>query len=412
MRRVLRALHATVCAAALLAAAPPSARAQIVLVEGDRATLALSGYLRALTGLQDRGYDVPGLDRTSGFHGQVARLKWRVDAGRFVVDVHDRLQTRITSADGRGPALGFGVSVVPGRSVDLSTDLVTQPRLQLRHDIDRLSLGIRTPAADLTVGRQPITWGISTLFPVADLWTAFSPFELDTEEKPGIDAVRALFYPAEGLEMDAVVADRGSLEHLSAGVRATWGLPSADVWAGAGKLWDRVMAMGGVTVLRDETRFRAEAVLPFALNGERGVERPRATAGLDWIRGRLSLTGEVHYNGVGAAGASEYVAQLGSPHLLRGESYLLGRHYAGAAASWAPDEEGRLRLVLSALVNVGDGSAAVTPVMNYDLGPATSLSLGGLLSIGETPVITPPPALRSEFGAYGDLLFTRLSIYF
>ena len=408
MRPVLRGL----CALALLAAAPASATAQIVLAEGEGATLSLSGYLRALTGLQDRGFDVPGVERRSGFHGQVVRLKWRVEAGRFVLDVHDRLQARLTSGEGEGPAVGFGVSVVPGRTVDLSTDLVAQPRLRIWHDLDRLSLGIRTPVADLTLGRQPITWGISALFPVADLWTAFSPFELDTEEKPGIDAVRALFYPADGLEMDAVVADRGSLEHLSAGLRATWGLPSADLWAGAGKLWDRAMLMGGVTFLRDETRLRAEAVLPFALEGEGGPERPRATLGVDWIRGRLALTGEAHYNGVGAAGTAEYLPQLQAPGFLRGESYLLGRYYVGGAGSWAPDEEGRLRLALSTLVNVGDGSAALTPVLDYDLGPATSVSLGGLLSFGETPVLALPPRLRSEFGAYGDLVFTRVSVYF
>ncbi len=52
--------------------------------------------------------------------------------------------------------------------------------------------------------------GISNIFPIADLWAQFSPFELDTEEKPGADAVRALHDPASGLEWDIVVADRGT----------------------------------------------------------------------------------------------------------------------------------------------------------------------------------------------------------
>lgn len=394
---------------ALAAAAP--APGQIVLLGDDDATLALSGYLRFLTGLHDRGYDVPGLERSSGFHGEVVRLKWRLEAGRYVLDVHDRFQARVSSGGGDGPALGFGVGAPPGRAVDLSTDFIARDGLRVWHDVDRLSLGIRTDVADVTLGRQPITWGISSMFPIADLWAAFSPFELDTEEKPGIDAVRALFYPGDRVEVDAVVADRGSLDDLSAGVRATWGLESADVWAGAGKFWDRAMAMGGVTLLFDETRLRAEAVLPVRLD-DAAVERPRATLGLDWIRGRLSLAGEAHYNGLGAAGPDGYVGQAESPGFARGESYFLGRSYLGAAGSWAPDEEGRLRVVASALVNVGDGSAAITPILDYDLGPATSVSVGGLISFGETPVITLPPRLRSEFGAYGSLLFTRVSIYF
>lgn len=389
----------------LAAAAPSPAPAQIVLLDGDDGRATLSGYLRSLTGLHDRGYEAFGAERRSGFHGEVVRLKWRVERGPLVLDVHNRLQARIASGEGDGPVLGFGVSAVPGRSVDLSTDLLDVPGLRLWHDIDRLSLAVRTAAADLTLGRQPITWGISSLFPVADVWAAFSPFELDTEEKPGIDALRALFYPVDGLEVDAVVADRGSIDHLSAGVRATLGLPSADLWAGAGKLWDRGMLMGGVAVLFDETKARAEAVFPFD-----GL--PRVTLGFDWIRGRLTLSGEAHYNGTGAADADAYVLQAGEPEFLRGESYFLGRYYLGGVASWAPDEAGRLRLALSALVNVGDPSAALTPILDYDLGPATSVSVGGLVSLGRTPVLAPPPSLRSEFGAYGDLAFTRVSVYF
>lgn len=395
----------TAAAALALAGAPGSASAQIVLLVDDGTRATLSGYLRSLTGLHDRGFELPGSDRRSGFHGEVVRLKWRLETGRFVLDVHDRLQARVTSGEGQGPVLGFGVSAVPGRSVDLSTDLIAQPGLRVFHDIDRLSLGIRTDAVDLTLGRQPITWGTSTLFPVADLWTAFSPFELDTEEKPGIDAARALFYPVAGIEVDVVVADRGAIEHLSAGARATWGLPSADVWLGGGRFWDRGMAMGGVVLLFDETKARAEAVFPFD-----GL--PRVTLGFDWIRGRLALSGEAHYNGTGAADADAYIAQAAEPELTRGESYFLGRYYLGAAGSWAPDEAGRLRLALSTLVNVGDPSAALTPILDYDLGPATSLSLGGLVSFGQTPIATPPPSLRSEFGAYGDLVFTRVSVYF
>lgn len=387
-----------------LAAWPAGVGAQIVLFENDDATVGLSGYVRSLTGLHDRGYDLPLGERESAFHAEVMRVKWRLEAGRFVLDFHQRLQATVNGGAGEGPALGFGVGVLPGRAADLSTELLAGTGFRVWHDVDRLSLAVRTPIADFTVGRQPVTWGTSSIFPVADLWAAFSPFELDTEEKPGIDAVRALFYPAEGLEMDAVLADRGGPDDLSAGLRATLSLPAMDLWAGAGKMWDRAVGMAGITLLFDETRVRAEGVFP-------ADERPRATAGLDWIRGRLSLTGEAHYNGAGSGDPDGYMATSQAPAFRRGETYFLGRTYLGGAASWSPDEEGRVRLALSALVNAGDGSAAITPIFDYDLGPATSLSAGALVSFGETPVLL-PPAFRSEFGAYGDLLFTRVSVYF
>jgi hypothetical protein len=403
---------------------PGSLHAQFTLFAGDATRLSLGGYIRALTGIHDLGYRVPesplttATPRRSGFHGQVIRLKWQLEGGRgdagsgttWRVHVHDRIQARVSSAPVGSQVVGFGVSAVPGRSLDLETVFVDEPGLRAWHDLDRLSLAVHTAAADVTVGRQAITWGVSGIFPVADLWTRFSPFELDTEEKPGIDAVRLLAYPLSGLEVDAVIADRGRAEDLSIGLRATYGLPDADLWAGAGKFWRELMAMGGVTWLLDQARFRAEAVLPWNLDaGE--FERPRATLGIDWIRGTVAVTGEYHYNGIGAA-ADSYVEALQDPRVRRGETYYLGRHYLGGLVSWSPDRENRLNLALNALANLEDPSAALTPLLSYDIGQATRIALGGLISFGDSPSFLPLPAFPSEFGAYGTLGFTQVSVYF
>lgn len=412
-------------ALALVAFLPTAADAQFTLAEGDAATLTLGGYVRTLTGIHDRGYSIPetpfsaATPRQNGFHGQVARVKWQLEGGpgtagagtRWRVDVHNRVQTRISSVETGDQVVGFGVSAVPERLLDLESDLVNEPGLRVWHDIDRLSLAVYTDVADITVGRQAITWGTSGLFPVADLWARFSPFELDTEEKPGIDAVRVLVYPGAGWELDAVIADRGRAEDLSAGIRGTYGLASADLWMGAGKFWREVMAMGGLTFLLDEAKLRAEAVLPWDLDAD-ALQDPRVTLGVDWIRGTLMLTGEYHYNGIGATPDS-YLQALQDPRVRRGETYYIGRHYLGGLVTWSPDRENRLSLALNALTNLEDSSLAVTPMLSYDLGQATRFALGGLLSFGEAPSFTTlPPTFPSEFGAYGTLGYTQLSIYF
>ncbi len=395
---------------------PGDGTAQTAIQSEGPLRFGLGGYIQTFTGIHDRGYDLPDLPgtptgpRTSGFHSQVVRLQGHVEGKGWRLDVHDRLQARITTGSGTGPAIGLGVSTIPDRLVDTESRLLDEPGLRLWHDIDRLSLSLFTPAADITVGRQPITWGISGIFPVADLWARFSPFELETEEKPGIDAVRALFYPRPGLEMDAVLAHRGSREDLSAGIRATRSFPSADAWVGAGKFWRQAMAMGGVTLLLDQARIRGEIVVPWDLDAS-DLQDPRATLGADWIRGTLAVTAEYHFNGIGVPNARAYATAVQDPRFGR-ETYYLGRHYLGGMASWSPDEENRVTLALNALANLQDASTALTPVVAYDLGQATRLSLGALVSFGETPRVTPIPGLRSEFGAYGDLLFTRVSLYF
>jgi hypothetical protein len=423
---LLAALPGTAAAAAqepatadTSAAAPAAAAAPTALTIG--------GYVRGITVLHDRGWDIPSLPglaapaRETGSHGQVGRLKWLVEGDGWRFDVHQRVQVRVTSEPAGIAPVGFGVGATPDRLVDLRIDLVDRPRVQAWHDVDRLALIAGAGGVDFTVGRQAITWGGSLLFPVADLWAAFSPFEQETEEKPGIDAVRALFYPRAGLEMDVVVAHRGTARDLSAGLRGTLAGRRADVWLGGGKFWRQLMGMGGVTVLLEQSRLRGEVVLPWSMDDDvaagiqRGFQRPRVTLGAERLGGTWMVGAEYHYNGIGRADAGHYVEAAADPRLQRGESYFVGRHYAGGIATWSPDVQNRLNLGLTALVNVGDPSAAFTPSATYDLGQATRLSVGALLSAGRGPDFTLLPPFvrpRSEFGLYGNALFTTISVFF
>lgn len=397
--------------ATLLLLLPSGAAAQLTLWEGGAGSLGLGGYARTLSGVDRAALRVPGESPTRGFNAEVLRLEWDLRLGEgLILQLHDKVQLQVTSAGGGAALAGFGVSAVPDRSVDLRRDFIDRERVRAWHDVDRLALTAYTGVGDVTVGRQAITWGISSLFPVADLWSRFSPFELDTEEKPGIDAVRWLSYPGSGWELDAVLADRGSREDLSVGIRGSLSLPWTDLWVGGGKLWREAMLMGGIATPLGSWKLRGEAVFPYDLD-EDGWDRARVTLGADWLSGGLLVTGEYHHNGVGASGAEGYAAVLADPRFQRGESYYLGRHYLGALVSWSPGND-RLTLSLSGLANLQDPSTAWTPVATYDLGQSTRISLGGVLTTGDAPAGGTPPRLRSEYGTYGDLGFTRVSIYF
>jgi hypothetical protein len=384
-----------------------------VLEQGD-ATLELGGYVRSLTQLYDLGYDLPEADhQEGGIHAEIVRLKWNLRFGSdLILEVHNRFQAQVaSSATGFGGAsVGFGVSAVPGRRWDLSSDLVDQERLHVWHDIDRLSLTWYTGFGDLTAGRQAITWGISSLYPVADLWAQFSPFELDTEEKPGVDAVRLLKYPASGLELDAVAADRGSSRNFSAGLRGSLTLPWADLYFGGGKFWREAMALAGISAPVGSYKLRAEGALPFHLDKDR-FRLPRVTVGLDWLGGEIMVSGEYNYNGIGATDPDAYLRVLNGPMFARGETYFLGRHNLGGMVNWTPGND-RLALTATGLWNLLDPSGALVPNLTYDFGQETRVSGGALISFGKTPVFAPEARLRSEFGTYGDFGYLMLSVYF
>jgi hypothetical protein len=387
---------------------------QFTLFEKGETRLDLGGYVRSLTQLYDPGYDIPGVaDREAGIHAEVVRLKWNLRIGESVrVEVHNRLQAQVASSEaGMGESsVGFGVSVIPGRRWDLSSVFVDKERLRVWHDIDRLSLTWYTEFADMTVGRQAITWGISNVYPVADLWAQFSPFELDTEEKPGVDAVRILKYPSSGLEIDAVIADRGSSRNLSAGIRASLSLSWADLYAGGGKFWREAMGLAGISAPIGSCKLRAEAAIPYDLDLN-DFRLPRITLGFDRLGGETMLSAEYNFNGIGATDAKHYIGVLEDPRYGQGETYFLGRHNLGATVGWTPGND-RLSLTLTALTNLQDPSGAFVPNLTYDLGQNTRLSAGALLSFGDTPVFEPETELRSEFGTYGDFVFTMVSVYF
>jgi hypothetical protein len=387
---------------------------QLTLFEKGETSLNLGGYVRSLTQYSDQGYSAPGSgDSTSWVNAEVLRLKWNLRLGESVlVEVHNRIQAQLSSTelDPSGSTVGFGVSVIPGRRWELSSTWVDQERHRLWHDIDRLSLTFYTDLADVTVGRQAITWGISNVFPVSDLWAQFSPFELDTEEKPGVDAVRILSYPTGNLEMDAVIADRGSSRNLSAGLRLSLSLPWADLYAGGGKIWREAMGLLGIAAPVGVYKFRAEGVLPYDLDSE-GFKLPRATLGIDRLGGTTSLSVEYNFNGIGATDAEAYSRVLQDPRFAQGQTYFLGRHNLGGAAVWTPGND-RLSLSLTGLLNLQDPSSALVPNLTYDLGQSVRISLGALASFGDTPLFVPEPQLISEFGTYGDFLYGMASFYF
>ncbi len=214
-----------------------------------------------------------------------------------------------------------------------------------------------------------------------------------------------------------MVADRGTARNFSAGLRASKSLPWADLYGAGGSSGTRPWPWRGSRPLVGSWKLRAEGVLPYNLDQDE-LKRPRVTLGVDWLGGETLVSAEYHFNGIGALHPQGYAAVLQDAPFSRGESYYLGRDYLGGLATWTPGND-RLSLSVTGLANLRDGSWAFTPVCTYDFGQDTRASLGGLVTLGQTPYLSSNPgapipslAFRSEYGSYGDLFFTRISVYF
>lgn len=398
--------------------------AQLNLVDEDAFRLDLGAYVSSFSAYQRIPYDTGGLaPRAFGINASLLRLEWRAQLfSDITFDVHNRFfWTALTNEQGsRG--LGLGATVPPERTVDLQSTFLDGEGLYFEHDLDRLSLTFFTSFADFTLGRQAVTWGNSSIFTVADLWTQFSPFELDTSQKRGVDALRAMMYPA-GFELEVIAVDRGELDDLSGGVRLSRTMGIGDYYVGLAKNYERLWTLLGVALDLDVVRGHAEVALPIEIglsDEDSGVGLPRATVGADWFASsKFTLIAEYHFNGPGASDPSDYLAELQKPAVSRGERYFIGQHYAGLAAAYLPFED-TLTLSMSTIGNLTDPSVLVAPSLAYDLSQNTTATLGGYFGFGgypelQTDPLSPFPTgleTKSEYGLYGNVFFLQLSGYF
>ena len=408
--------RSTAAALTLLALASP-VRAEIALVgePGDDAfALALGGYFRAFNGAQFLELDAPGIDDETGINSTVARAEWRVAVGDAArLEIHERFAWLSTTGSAAFAGAGVGVTPAPNRTVDLATtwQIGDDGATVLEHDLDRAVLRLFIGPFDASIGRQAITWGTANLFTVTDVWAAFSPYDLDTSQKRGVDAVRAVVALGSRGELDLVIADRGELVQLSGGARATWYLGFGDIYAVGGHFWDRLAVAAGVSAEAGELKLRAEAFAPYD-PADGALDLPRATAGVDWFAtGDFSLTVEGHFNGDGGDDPDDYAGHAATSEPFdRGEVFLLGRWYAGAAALWRPYPT--VSTTLGATTNLVDPSALATWAIAYEIAQDVEASIGGFHGFGDGITFDPLPRVRSEYGSYGHLAWLQLAAFF
>ena len=293
---------------------------------------------------------------------------------------------------------------------------------------DRLFVKASTNGLDVTVGRQPVSFGSGLFFTPLDLVNPFTPATIDSEYKPGVDAVRVDAYKGAGSKATAVVtwadqpvgsdgSDKEGLERINAALtgQATVGVTDIGLFAGAIQ-GDGVF---GATVIT--------AVGPVGLHGDVAVTLPRdgdaedpfvrAVIGADGLpHWRLSVAGEVYVQTLGSTDPNDLLQTLQKERYARGELWLGGVAYAGVSAN----------LEITPLVHVGaagfmnltDPSLLVAPSVSWSVSDNAAVSAGGYIGIGERPgeldltALPPTVPINSEFGLYPGVVFLQMRTYF
>ena len=312
------------------------------------------------------------------------------------------------------------------RAVDLEPDLYPSDSDSIRHfaigqNLDRAAVTVRSKTVDLTIGRQAIAWGSARAINPTDILAPFTFETLDTEDRIGIDAVRARVPLGTLSEIDAGYIFGHDMEFSKSAFygRGAFNVLQTDIsiliMGFRGNLlfgFDMARAIGGAGFWL-ETAYVETGVFDDNAAG-RKRDYFRASTGMDYnLTGETYAFLEYHFNGAGASGAGEYQNRYMEPAYTEGSVYLLGRHYIipGITHQYSP----LVTITFESLINVTDASAFLAPRVEYNIASNVYLGAGAFVGIGEGPVPGEFPAtiaLRSEFGNYPNIYFASLRRYF
>ena len=373
------------------------------------------------------------------------RLSFIYKNPRFKVVLHNQLSGSLRAHAMTG-SLAMGRGMEPRRFLPLQADLADGDTYSLREAVDWAYVAVVLGPVTITMGRQPVSFGRGKMFFPTDLVSTFSITEVDTEYKPGSDALR-LDWTVRPSTLLTVVAAAGkhaeqSLAEQLAGVtpdeelslagssfvarvQQTWtpvevallaGLIRNDLVVGLDGVYDvgpfDLYAEVTVTMPRDRS-LTPNAEAPPQLPGLSGLQTDpavvRALVGATFKpHADVTISPELYFNGFGARDKEQYLYVAISQRVAVGEQSTLGMLYLGGLCIW----EAHPLLTLSAvgLFNLRDPSGLVSVGGSYNVASNVELKAGLYLPLGRVPDISKPllPTPRSEFGMYPTFFFVEL----
>jgi hypothetical protein len=418
--------------AGLIAWFDPVPAGAIVLSEdplsGD--SIELGATARSFNYIMDGGLlDEPTLDGSAaGVSVADLRLRAAVERGDWLsLALHNSLTLTTSSlplAAAGGP-LALGQGRMPATLFPLDWNIEDGEQLTLTDRIDWAYARVTKGRFSLTVGRQPVTFGRGALWSPEDLVDPFSPVQIDSEFKPGVDAARldVTLGSHATLAVLGVAGDpdRGNGVGISTGgsaalqrLEVTLGTTRVGVMTG----YIRGDAVGAVDLFvdLDGADLHGELTATYVPDDSR---RPfdhavfdRAVLGSTFqLSSKLNGTVETYWNGSGASETSDYEAVLASPRLQSGETYNLGRFYLGAVLDWTAHP--LVHVAAASIMNVLDHSALIAPSVHFSASTNTMLIAGAFVPLGASPDFTGAgPLARSEFALYPTLFHFDLKAYF
>jgi len=280
------------------------------------------------------------------------------------------------------------------RFMDLTSIIDETDDTVFYHRLDRLLLALQFERGMIRVGRQAHTWGNGLLFNPMDLFNPFAPTDFIRDYKVGDDMITAQL-EAEGVgEFQFLYVPRrdpisGDVEwnnsSLASKFHVSMGSTEFDIM-GARHYEDFVAGFGSTGYFFNSA-WRMDMTWTFLEGGSERDGFLSLIANMDysWIWLEKNFYGfvEFYYSGIGEkeflkAAAKEDIVQ----RIDRGELFTLCRTYL--AGEIQAELHPLLKVYLTVINNLNDGSGTVQPRAIWDVTSDIQLIVGGNIYYGKT----------------------------
>lgn len=377
------------------------------LSQPSLADTRFAGYLKTFAVAQDR-IDL-GAARTDRLYQSQSsmRLMWDVFEGDTVFQLHYEATPVLSS---KPPAFDTATFASAGawRLTDLKADLAHDGRQVVTQNLDRLNVQFRLPAGDLTIGRQPITFGMARVINPTDVFLPFDVRTFNQEYRFGVDAIRFQHPFGQLSEVDTgiILGDGANADTSAAFVQIRTNVNGKDLHLALTRFAGQSLVGGGIQTSFGGFGFWAEVA---SVTGDE--DYVRFSTGFDYaLTENLYAMAEYHYNGAGTSDPARYPGLAATAPYRVGGVFLLGKHYLIPAVTWQASP--LVSVSLQSLLNLSDHSSFTSLAATWNITENAYVDLGiyNFTGAGIRSSLTLVPG--SEYGASPTTLYTSLRYYF
>jgi len=290
-----------------------------------------------------------------------------------------------------------------------------------RHELDRALVALHPPWGQVTIGRQAIGLGRAVLFGAVDIFTPFSPLEVDREWRRGVDAARVEVEVSDTSSVELLAAFGETWDDSALIARARGYIANIDGELIVGKRAEDAMYAGIMSATVGDAEVHVELAVfdtpePQPDGGLFGTDDlvGKGVLGASYtfnVGNGLTLLGEYHYSGFGVKDMEDAMSRLTDTDFqeryLRGDMQVLGRHAIALQLTYPINSAWTAALLT--LQNPLDGSGLAAPSLGWDFAESVSLVASAFIPWGEKPS---GGQLRSEYGGTPISLFLQLNMYY